>query len=164
MKPSLFLVFTLTLGSATMLAQQSAPPHHPDARGQQVMGFDQQKATHHFWLFEDGGAIEVTVKDPHDDANLKAIRAHLPEISHMFADGRFEQPMHVHDTKEIPGIADMGRLKDQIKYTYTETKTGGRVDIVTTDKAALAAVHAFLKYQITEHQTGDPLKPGHRKH
>ena len=29
------------------------------------------------------------------------------------------------------------------------------VDITTSDPAALAAVHDFLQYQITEHQTGD---------
>jgi hypothetical protein len=34
--------------------------------------------------------------------------------------------------------------------------TGGRVDIATSDPAALAAVHQFLKFQIAEHKTGDP--------
>ena len=29
--------------------------------------------------------------------------------------------------------------------------------MVTTDAAARAALHEFLKYQITEHKTGDPL-------
>ena len=47
------------------------------------------------------------------------------------------------------------KLKEQIVYRYTETPKGGRVDITTTDPAALTAVHDFLKYQITEHQTGD---------
>jgi hypothetical protein len=36
-----------------------------------------------------------------------------------------------------------------------ETPKGGRVNIVTTDAAALGAVHEFLKYQIVEHKTGD---------
>ena len=35
-------------------------------------------------------------------------------------------------------------------------QTAGRVDIVTTDAAALAGVHEFLRYQIAEHKTGDP--------
>ena len=30
------------------------------------------------------------------------------------------------------------------------------MDIVTSDPAALAAVHQFLKFQIAEHKTGDP--------
>jgi len=49
----------------------------------------------------------------------------------------------------------MADRREQIRYTYVETPNGGRVDIVTTDPQALAAVHAFLTYQIAEHKTGD---------
>jgi hypothetical protein len=34
------------------------------------------------------------------------------------------------------------------------------VDISTDDGAALAAIHDFLRYQITEHKTGDPMTVG----
>ena len=39
--------------------------HHgsSDQRGAMVMGFDQALTTHHFLLFNDGGAIEVSVND-----------------------------------------------------------------------------------------------------
>ena len=30
------------------------------------MGFDQARTTHHFLLFTDGGAIDVSVNDPVD--------------------------------------------------------------------------------------------------
>ena len=54
-----------------------------------------------------------------------------------------------------------GRVSIQTLLTsppeYVETAKGGRVDIVTSDPAALAAVHQFLKFQIAEHKTGDPL-------
>ncbi len=144
--------------STPLLAQQTAgTAHHLDARGRQVMGFDQQKTTHHFRLYEDGGAIEVSVKDKADAENLAAIRGHLPHISKLFADGQFEAPMHVHNAGDIPGMADLARLKSKLTYTFVETPTGGRVDIGTTDKEALAAVHAFLRFQITDHQTGDAL-------
>jgi hypothetical protein len=43
-----------------------------------------------------------------------------------------------------------------IRYQYVETTNGGRVNIVTSDADALAAVQAFLKFQIAEHKTGDP--------
>jgi hypothetical protein len=33
---------------------------------------------------------------------------------------------------------------------------------VTADADALAGVHAFLRYQIVEHKTGDPLVPRKR--
>ena len=34
-----------------------------DQRGAMVMGFDQARTTHHFLLFNDGGAIDVSVND-----------------------------------------------------------------------------------------------------
>jgi hypothetical protein len=49
----------------------------------------------------------------------------------------------------------MAAKKSLIRYQYAETTTGGRVDIVTTDPEALAAVHAFLTFQIADHKTGD---------
>jgi hypothetical protein len=159
MSSSRFACAALALAISTpLLAQQTAgTAHHLDARGRQVMGFDQQKTTHHFRLYEDGGAIEVSVKDKADAENLAAIRGHLPHISKLFGDGQFEAPMHVHNAGDIPGMADLARLKSKLTYTFVETPTGGRVDIATTDKEALAAVHAFLRFQITDHQTGDAL-------
>ena len=43
-------------------------------------------------------------------------------------------------------------------YRYRDTPGGGRVDIVTSDAEALEAIHAFLRFQITDHKTGDPLE------
>jgi hypothetical protein len=135
--------------------------HHDHAamneRGAHVMGFDQTKTTHHFLLFKNGGAIDVAVNDPADKSDLDAIRAQLPHIAMMFGSGNFEAPMLVHDTN-VPGTAAMTRLKDRIAYHYVETAHGGRVDITTTDAEALAAVHAFLKFQISDHKTGDSLE------
>lgn len=156
-----FAIVALALAISTaLLAQQTAPTaQHLDARGKHVMGFDQQSTTHHFRLYEDGGAIEVSVKDAADSGNLTAIRAHLPHIATLFADGQFDAPMLVHDTTNVPGVADLARLKSRLHYDFVETPTGGRVDIVTRDKDALAALHAFLRFQITDHQTGDPVTP-----
>jgi hypothetical protein len=121
-----------------------------------VMGFDQQRTSHHFRLYKDGGAIEVGVKDAHDAVDRDAIRAHLPHIAAMFADGNFDAPMLVHDNDHVPGIAVLAARKAQLAYHYVETSTGGRLDVVTTDPEALDALHAFLRYQIREHHTGDP--------
>jgi hypothetical protein len=135
---------------------QSHDQHHAEvnSRGGQVMGFDQEKTTHHFYLYSDGGAIDVAVNDAADKTNLDAIRAHLPHIAMLFSQGNFEAPMLVHDTN-VPGTATMGNLKDRITFRYAETPKGGRMNILTTDAEALAAVHAFLKFQITDHKTGD---------
>lgn len=126
-------------------------------RAGMVMGFDQDKTTHHFLLYADGGAIEVSANDPADAKNRDAIRAHLPHIAMMFGGGDFDAPMLVHDTKNVPGAETLAKLKDKIRYNYAETPRGGRVDVITTDKAAVAALHEFLKFQIREHHTGDPV-------
>ena len=73
----------------------------------------------------------------------------------MFGGGDFDAPMLVHDSTAVPGADELAKLKDKLKYTYVETPKGGRVDVVTKDKAALAALHKFLAYQIKEHKTGD---------
>ncbi len=137
----------------------AAQDHHSaaDKRGAMVMGFDQALTTHHFLLFADGGAIDVTVKNPNDTKNLAAIRSHLPHLAQMFADGNFGAPMLVHDSKDVPGTKVMTARKNAIRYDYAETKSGARVSITTSDPEALAAVHAFLRFQIEDHKTGDPI-------
>jgi hypothetical protein len=127
-----------------------------DQRGAMVMGFDQARTTHHFLLFNDGGAIDVSVNDAADTKNRDAIRSHLPHIAMMFGEGNFDAPMLVHDSKNVPGTKAMTERKGAIRYQYVETAKGGRVNIVTSDPDALAAVHAFLNFQIVEHKTGDP--------
>jgi len=127
-------------------------------RGNRSMGFDQSKTTHHFRALQDGGAIEVTVNDASDSANLAAIRSHLARIARQFTAGDFTSPMLTHG--EIPpGAAEMQKLKDKIAYTYEELPTGARVKITTGAPEALVAVHRFLAYQINEHRTGDAVHP-----
>ena len=133
------------------------------ARGAKVMGFDQDKTAHHFHLYDDGGAIDVAVKDASNTKDRDAIRSHLPHITALFATGNFSDPMLVHDTKDVPGTAAMARLKDRISYRYVETPNGGRIDITAKDPSALAAVHEFLTFQIKDHRTGDSLAPGKRR-
>jgi hypothetical protein len=148
------LVFGLLVSaSASIVARQD---HHAvDRRGAAVMGFDQGATTHHFLLFTDGGAIDVGANDAADAKNRDAIRSHLPHIAMMFGGGDFAAPMLVHDSTDVPGTAVMAARKDRIRYQYVETTKGGRVNIVTTDAEALAAVHAFLRFQIADHKTGD---------
>ena len=125
-------------------------------RGAQSMGFDQDATTHHFRLRPDGGAIEVETRTAGDASVRDAIRSHLREIAQSFAEGDFAKPFATHG-EVPPGVADMTRLKESIAYRFEETANGGRVRIRTSTAAARDAVHAFLRYQIREHGTGDPL-------
>src|ERR1700676_289986 len=124
-------------------------------RGEQGMGFSQAATTHHFLLKADGGIIQVEVNGAADATNLDNIRMHLKHIAQAFSSGDFDIPMFVHDTVP-PGVTEMKRLREKIRYSFEQTATGGRVVIATPDKEALAAIHKFLRFQIEEHKTGDP--------
>ena len=88
----------------TASAHQPSPDHHGQmpARAAQAMGFDQALTSHHFYLYEDGGAIEVTVKNRSDKKNLEAIRLHLSHLVQQFAKGDFQSPAAVH-AQPVPG-------------------------------------------------------------
>jgi hypothetical protein len=131
--------------------------HEMDKRGNQGMGFDQDKTTHHFLLRQDGGAIQVTANSADDKASTEEIQMHLRHIAGAFQSGDFNIPMFVHD-QTPPGVSTMKKLKDQIKYKYESAGNGGRVVISSVNAEAVAAIHEFLKFQITEHQTGDALE------
>ena len=131
-------------------------------QGAMVMGFDQDKTTHHFLIYEDGGAIDISVNDAADAKNRDAIRSHLPHVAMLFGAGNFDVPMFVHDSKTVPGTNVLAARKSSLTYSYVETPKGGRLDVVTRDGEALAALHQFLVYQITEHKTGDPTTPRKR--
>ena len=126
-----------------------------NARGEAAMGFSQTETAHHFLLTRDGGVIQVEVKDPADAANRERVRQHLAHVAQMFAAGDFDTPMLVH-ARAVPGTPALSRLKSEIAYAYEETERGGRVRITTRSPEALAAVHEFLRFQIADHQTGDP--------
>ena len=139
--PVLYLLGSLSM-PVSLAARQD---HHgsSDQRGAMVMGFDQARTSHHFLLFADGGANDVSVNDAADTKNRDAIRSHLTHIAMMFGEGNFDAPMLVHDSKKVPGTKAMTERKDAIRYQYVETAKG-------------AAVRQFLKFQIAEHKTGDP--------
>ncbi len=125
-------------------------------RGADAMGFDQDATAHHFRLAAAGGSIEVTVKDPADQNTLAAVRSHLRSIATEFANGRFDKPFQTHG--EVPsGVSDMQMSSLKIAYRYEDLPQGGAVRIEAKDSRAVDAVHAFLRYQIAEHRTGDPL-------
>jgi hypothetical protein len=123
-------------------------------RGETGMGFSPSATTHHFFLKADGGVIQVEANDAADDASRDEIRTHLRHIARAFQNGDFEIPMFVHDT--VPsGVPEMKRLQKEIKYTFAESASGGRVVISSAERDAIAAIHSFLRFQIEEHKTGD---------
>ncbi|HKV26154.1 MAG TPA: hypothetical protein VJN93_16280 [Candidatus Acidoferrum sp.] len=148
---------------AAALSQSPSPPAAQDAhhqgvvqRGDHVMGFSHDKATHHFRLYSDGGSIEAESNSPSDIATRDAIRMHFGHIAKMFAAGDFSAPMLIH-SQNPPGVPVMKKLRAEIQYKIEDTPKGARIRILTKNPQALAAIHKFLRFQISDHQTGDPL-------
>ncbi len=125
-------------------------------RGAEAMGFDQDKTTHHFSLSKTGGAIEVTTKDSADEVSREQIRTHLKMIAEQFAKGDFGKPFATHGELP-PGVRTMQEGRRTLTFTYEELATGALVLIAASNANVIDAVHEFLKYQIREHATGDPL-------
>jgi hypothetical protein len=150
------LIATLLLTTTAILAQDD---HHKgvEQRGDHMMGFSHEKTTHHFRLYADGGAIEVTANDPNDTESRDQIRMHLSHIAGMFAAGDFKAPMLIHD-QVPPGVPALQTLKAEVQYRYEDIDSGGRVRIATKNKKAQAAVYEFLRFQIAGHQTGDTVE------
>lgn len=167
---TLLVIVGIATGARLQAQQESKPKESmPDCpmmkksgmdgmqeRGERGMGFSQEKTTHHFFLTKTGGLIQVEVNDAKDAESLEQIRQHLKHIAMMFAEGNFEIPMFVHD-KMPSGVTEMKRLKSVISYKYEETLRGARVRISSDNAQAIAAIQSFLRFQITEHKTGDPL-------
>jgi len=146
--------------TAPLSAQTTPTPgadHHAavNERGDHVMGFDHDKTTHHFRLTKAGGVIEVSANNPKDTATRDAIRQHLSQIAHMFADGDFNAPMLIH-AQVPPGVPVMKTKLKLIQWKPVDTPTGGSIVITSKDPKAVAAIHDFLRFQIEDHQTGDP--------
>ena len=105
-------------------------------RGDETMGFSHEKTTH--------------------PASREQIRSHLGHLAAMFAVGNFQAPMFIHALNP-PGTQTRKRLRDRIRYRRESTPKGARVRITTEDPEALRAIKEFLRFQISEHQTGDSL-------
>lgn len=163
MKRTMFVLCGTLLLAAPAVAQHDQ--HHAalDARGATFMGFDQQATEHHFILTRDGGRIEVTAKDANDPASVKQVREHLQHIAMVFGRGDFALPGLVHDTRTVPGVEAMKSQAAALTFTFEEINKGAHVRIAGANPAAIAAVHEFLRFQITDHKTGDPLSPANRQ-
>ena len=160
-RKNLFAIGLLAISLTSVLLiraqQQEKQMDEMNKRGDKHMGFDHLKTTHHFLLAKDGGTIQVEANDAKDTESRDQIRGHLRHIRMMFSDGNFEVPMLVHE-KTPPGSEVMQKLKGEITYEYKETERGALIQISTGNSEALQAIHEFLKFQIKEHMTGDPLE------
>ena len=165
MKNLLAVVAVLLAGTAVR-AQDHAdcPMAHSKSKGagvdprhDEVTGVHHEHAVHHFFFAPSGGTIRLEATDAGQEDARDRIREHLRVIARSFATGDFALPMLIHD-QVPPGVEVMKKMKAAIHYDFAPTDKGGEVRISTQDPAARAAVHAFLRFQIEDHGTGDPTE------
>src|SRR5437016_276860 len=146
------LAIGLTTGLIIRAQQQQKPDgsmsqqqmEEMNKRGDQAMGFDHLKTTHHFLLASDGGSIQVEANDAKDKQSRDQIRQHLRHIAMMFGEGNFQVPMLVH-AETPPGAEVMQKLKAEITYKFKETERGALIRISTTNADALKSIHYLLR-------------------
>ena len=149
-----FLVAILALAACNRPARE-APADSAfgalQSRGAAVMGVDQYTSAHVFGDLPDGGRIVLERKDKSDTAGIRAIRAHMREITARFSQGDFQAPGLVHAQK-VPGTDVMAARRDRITYAVADRPKGAEVRIFTKDPEAIAAVHTFLAFQRSDHR------------
>jgi hypothetical protein len=52
----------------------------------------------------------------------------------------------------------MRQLRAEISYAYQSRPDGAAVVIRSRNPEAVAAVQEFLRFQVREHKTGDPIR------
>ena len=111
--------FVVMFASATLVAQD--PHAQMKHRGAAAMGFDQDKTTHHFLLYDDGGAIDISVNDAgrREESRRDSIAsaAHRDDVRRRRfrradAGPRFEGGAGNHDTRCEEGGADVHLQRD----------------------------------------------------
>lgn len=140
-----------------LMAKEKARQAQVDHRHHQATGLSNDGTVHHFRLAADGGSIELAATDPGRADLRDEARAHLRHVARAFAEGDFSLPERIHE-QAPPGVSAMKARRDAIRYTFEETAGGGRVVIATSDDEARAAIHEFLRFQVRDHGTDDPVR------
>jgi hypothetical protein len=133
------------------------------ARGAMVMGVDQYTSHHVFEDLPDGGRIVLVRNDSADTAGAMVIRRHLRSVADSFGKGVFSAPEAVH-AREVPGTAEMARLRDQIVYIVSDRAGGGEIRMRSGDATAVQAIHEFLAFQRMDHRAAGHEGMEHMHH
>ncbi|HEX6878922.1 MAG TPA: hypothetical protein VF135_01035 [Terriglobales bacterium] len=152
---ALFCVLLLvSVGTAQSLNGDSEAD--VNSRFSRVLGADVGKLLQHYYLVKNGGVIELSAKDPQDQAVIKAIQKYLDMQKDLFEKGKNESEAEVHG-KAPDGLAGIKRFRNDITFFSTGTDNGAVLRMFTVNEQAKQAVYEFMKFEIAEHKTGDAL-------
>ena len=140
----------------TEMASVQAPRAEALSRNSQLLGFDLTKTNQHFYLYKNGGAIDLSAKSIDDVGSIAAVCRYLEKQEKAFAAGDIELQKQVY-TELPPSLLVIRKLRDQISFSYTSTDEGGALRMFTINAKARDAIHEYLKLEIKANETGDPV-------
>ena len=119
--------------------------------------YDRHRVVHHVYLYPDGGMMTLTVSDPSDAETRKAVRAFVQRVSQLMVMGDLTR-LREQFGDAVPGldrIAEARRRKATITVRSSTPDEGSQIVFSTMDPVVLQALHEFLRFQITDLNTGD---------
>jgi hypothetical protein len=140
----------------TAMASVQAPRAEALSRNSQLLGFDLNKTNQHFYLYKNGGAIDISAKNIDDVGSIAAVRRFLEKQEKAFAAGDIELQKQVY-AELPPSLLIIRKLKNEISFSYTSTDEGGALRMFTINNKARDAIHEYLKHEIKANQTDDPV-------
>jgi len=151
---SLFLLVS-ALASGGM-AQSSASTDDLNSRFSKALGTDASHIIQHYYLVKNGGVIEFAAKDLSDSATISALQKYMEAQKDLFEKGKTDADADVHG-KVPDGVPILKKLRNEITFFTVKNDDGGALRMFSTNDQARQAIQDFLKFQINEHKTGDPL-------
>lgn len=156
----LFLVSALaSIGwsqSPVTAVPSAATENDLNIRFSKTLGTDANKIVQHYYLVKNGGVIEFTAKDPNDSSVVSAVQKYLDAQKDMFEKGKNDVDADIHG--KIPdGLAALKKLRNEITFFAVRSDSGAALRMFSVNGQARQAIQEFLKFQINEHKTGDPL-------
>ena len=117
---ALVAALSALVGSSAVAAVPDGGDRSQSAHAAMAMGFDQDRTAHHFYLYEDGGAIDVAVKD--GDVTLSG-RVESRAVKHL-AETMVET---VFGVKEVHNQLRVGAVAAESAWRREEdVQSGGR--------------------------------------
>ncbi|HYN96186.1 MAG TPA: hypothetical protein VES42_20270 [Pilimelia sp.] len=120
------------------------------SRGASVMPFDLERTTHRFVKTVAGGVQTVVADAPTAADQVVLVQRHLQGEADRFRRGDFTDPARIHGDA-MPGLATLRESAGRLTVTYQATADGGRITYASTERAVVAALHAWFDAQVGDH-------------
>jgi hypothetical protein len=121
-----------------------------EAKGTQVMPFDQNKTTHIFQKTPEGGVESVVANDVQDQQQIGLIRSHLQEEATKFTRGNYEDPARIHGM-DMPGLRELEVGYGRVHVVYADLPNGANITYTSSDPVLVEAIQAWFNRQVADH-------------